>query len=97
MKLRFTPQAVADLGEIADYLKARSPSAASNVRASIYSGLERLLLFPTLGRRQTTESVRKLVTPRYGYLVYCTLHTDEEEVIVLAVKHPARERSYEDE
>ena len=39
MELRFTPRAVDDIGEIADYLKERSPAAALNVRAAIYRSL----------------------------------------------------------
>lgn len=77
-------------------LKARSPSAAIKVRAAIYASLEQLLTFPELGRRQRTERVRKLVTRRYGYLVYYTVDAAHDEIIVLNVKHPAREREHED-
>ena len=96
MNLRFTPQALDDVTEIADYLKERSPSAAVKVRAAIYASLEQLLLFPSLGRRQQTEGVRKLVTRRYSYLVYYTLDAAHDEIVVLNVKHPARQRNHED-
>ena len=96
MKLRFTPAAVDDITEIADYLRARSPSAAVKVRAAIYASLKQLLLFPSLGRRQQTEGVRKLVTRRYSYLVYYTLDAAHDEIVILNVKHPAREREHED-
>ena len=97
MRLRFTPRAVGDLAQIADYLKARSPASAITVRAAIYANLERLLVFPRIGRRQSTEGVRKLVTSRYGYLVYYTLDSARDEIVVLAVKHPARERNHQDD
>ena len=96
MKLRFTPRALDDIAEVADYLKARSPSAAINVRAAIYSSLGQLLLFPSLGRRQQTEGVRKLVTRRYSYLVYYTIDVANDEIIILNVKHPARDREHDD-
>jgi plasmid stabilization system protein ParE len=96
MRLRFTPRAVEDLAAISDYLKARSPSAALKVRHAIYASLELLLLFPSIGRRQKTEGVRKLVTSRFGYLVYYSIDAAHDEIIVLAVKHPAREREHED-
>jgi plasmid stabilization system protein ParE len=70
MKLRFTPQATANLIEIADCLRARNPTAATRVKAAIYDSLQHLLLFPEVGRRQKTAGVRKLVTRRYAYLVY---------------------------
>ena len=96
MNLRFTPQALDDLTKIADYLKERSPSASARVRAAVYAGLEQLLLFPSLGRRQQTEGVRKLVTRRYSYLVYYTLDIAHDEIVVLNVKHPSRQRNHED-
>ena len=42
------------------------------------------------------EGVRKLVTRRYSYLVYYTVDEAAEEIIILTVQHPAREREYED-
>jgi toxin ParE1/3/4 len=54
------------------------------------------VLFPEIGRRQTVEGVRKLVTRKYPYLVYYTLDLAAEETIILTIQHPAREREYED-
>jgi toxin ParE1/3/4 len=73
MKLRFTPRAVQDLSAIADYLRARNPVAAQNVRAAILHSLQNLVLFPEAGRRQIVQGVRKFVTRKYPYLVYYTL------------------------
>jgi len=63
MKLRFTPRSIANIIEIADYIRARNPEAAKRVRSDIYAALRNLLLFPAAGRLQTTAGVRKLVTP----------------------------------
>lgn len=96
MKLRFTARAAENLVVIADYLHERNPMAALRVRATIYEGLQNLLLFPRAGRPQTHEGVRKFVTPRYGYLIYYLVDEAADEIVILAVKHPARERDYED-
>jgi toxin ParE1/3/4 len=96
MKLRFTRRATANLIEIADYLHERSPAAAVRVRAAIYDSLRNLLLFPRVGRPQTAEGVRKLVTIKYAYLVYYTVSEETDEVIVLSIKHPAQRRDFED-
>ncbi len=37
--------------------------------------------------------VRKLVTRRYPYLVYYTCDLAADEIIVIAIQHPARERA----
>jgi len=52
MKLRFTAQALADIAEIADFIRAENPQAAEKVRASILESLRNLALFPRAGRPQ---------------------------------------------
>lgn len=96
MKLHFTPRATENLIAIADYLHERNPAAARRVRAAIYEGLQNLLLFPHAGRPQTTEGVRKLVTPQYPYLIYYLVDEPADELVVLNVKYPAQQRDHED-
>ena len=96
MKLRFTPRAAQDLAGIADFIRARNPAAALRVRATILNSLQNLVLFPEVGRRQTVKGVRKFVTRKYPYLVYYTVDQDTEEIIILAIQHPAREREHSD-
>jgi plasmid stabilization system protein ParE len=40
--------------------------------------------------------VRKLVTRRYGYLAYYALDEQAEEVVILTIQHPARDRPFTD-
>ena len=74
----------------------RNPEAAGRVRASIYDCLQNLLLFPLIGREQHEHAVRKLVTPRFGYLVYYTVDEATAEIVILSFKHPTQERGYDD-
>jgi toxin ParE1/3/4 len=92
MRLRFTPLATQDLAAIADYIHAHNPAAAQNVRAAILYSLQNLVLFPEVGRRQSIEGVRKLVTRKYPYLVYYRLDQGVDEIVVLTIQHPALER-----
>jgi toxin ParE1/3/4 len=96
MKLRFTPRAAQDLAAIADYIRAHNPAAALRVRAAILHSLQNLVLFPQVGRAQTVEGVRKLVTRKYPYLVYYTVDEASQEIIILTVQRPAREREHDD-
>jgi len=96
VKLRYTPRATRDLVEIAEYLRARNPSAALAVRDAILRSLQDLVLFPAIGRRQNVEGVRKLVTRRYRYLTYYTIDQVAEEVVILTIQHSARRRAYLD-
>lgn len=65
--------------------------------AAILESLRNLARFPRLGQPQKVEGVRKLVTRRYPYLVYCTLDEEAGDVVILTIQHPAREREYTDE
>jgi plasmid stabilization system protein ParE len=96
MKLRFTPRATQDLIDIADYIRERNAAASLRVRAAILESLQNLVLFPEVGRRQSVEGVRKLVTRKYPYLVYYTLDPAVEEIVILTIRHPAREREHQD-
>jgi plasmid stabilization system protein ParE len=94
VKLPFTPRATRDLEEIAEYLRTRNPSAALAVRDAILRSLQNLILFPTVGRPQNVEGVRKLVTPKYRHLVYYMIGEGAEEIVILTIQHPARGHEY---
>ncbi len=96
MKLRFTDRAAQDLVDIADYVREHNPQAALRVRDTILESLQNLVLFPLIGRQQTVESVRKLMTRRYPYLVYYTTDEEAEEIVILAIRHPSRDREHSD-
>jgi toxin ParE1/3/4 len=96
MKLRFTPRAVANVIEIADYIYQHNPAGAERVRAAIYESLQNLILFPHVGRRQKGEGVRRFVTSKYGHLVYYTVDEAAGEIVILSVQHPSRRREHED-
>jgi len=97
VKLRFTPRATSDLTEIADFIRAESPQGARRVRDAILNSLQVASAFPRIGRRQSIDGVRKLMTRRYGYIVYYTLDVGLDEFVVLSIQHPARARPMQDE
>jgi len=81
---------------IADYIRARNPAGALRVRGAILESLQNLVAWPEIGRRQTEEGVRKLVTRKYPYLIYYKIDAAADEIVVLTIQHPARQRQYED-
>jgi plasmid stabilization system protein ParE len=96
MKLLFSRRAACDLVQIADYIRQENPAAAQQVRATILESLNILAEFPRLGRLQTASDVRKYVTRKYPYLVYYRIDAAREEIVVLTIQHPARERDFAD-
>jgi toxin ParE1/3/4 len=66
------------------------------VRAAILESLQDFILFPELGRRQAVKGVRKLITRKYSYLVYYSLDQSADEIVILTIQHPVRDREYKD-
>jgi toxin ParE1/3/4 len=90
MKIGLSRRAEADLGKIADYLRERNPGAAIRVREAIMAALKTLAAFPESGRRQAANGVRKVVVPRYPYIVYYTIDHEYDEIVVVHIRHGAR-------
>ena len=96
MKLRYSQRAKRDLDSIGDYIRERNPEAALRVRAAIVRSLRTLVMFPHIGRQQNALGVRKLVRHRYPYLVYYVVDDSLEEIVILTIQHPARDRPSSD-
>ena len=94
MTLQYTPRAIADLAEIGEYLKSRSPPGAKRVQAAILGTLQMVVRFPHVGRLQTLATVRKIGLRSYPYLIYYSVELDE--IVVLSIQHGARMQDYED-
>jgi len=97
LRVRFAAQAIIDLTEIADYLSARTPAAAIRARKAIRDGTRLIAAFPYSGRQQNEPHVRKLVTLRYAYLIYYKVDISNDEIAILSIRHPARERTFSDD
>ena len=96
MKLVYTPRAIADLTEIADYLVSRSPMGAERVRTAILTTLQIIIDLPQAGRLQASDAVGKIAVRRYPYIVYYRIDDDAGEIAVLTVQHSARQRAFRD-
>lgn len=89
MKIRFSPQARADVSAAVEYLVERSPAAAARLSASVLGTIERLAAGEFEGPQQrltTGETVRSWPVPplRIYY------QRREDEFLVLRVYHQAR-------
>ena len=87
--LRWSRRALADLDRIARRIAADKPLAAAEFVAGVRTSVERLTIFPMLGRAGALVDTRELVAHR-NYLVTYRLRGDE--VQLLQVWHVARNR-----
>ena len=89
MNLRYTPKALAELADILAYIAERSPQGARNVQARIQAITALLVQHPHSGQLTSDSGLRRIVTPPYPYLVF--YEVTAEEVVIIGVRHAARE------
>jgi addiction module RelE/StbE family toxin len=84
MRIRWSPEAAADLERIAAYFEERSPDTAQRLIQAIYKGIEDLQTFAQRGRPGLVPGTRELVFPALGFVVY---EITEDTVDVLRIVH----------
>jgi toxin ParE1/3/4 len=93
VRVRYTPQARADIEQIYHYLDERSPSGAINVLRAIYAGAQFIAEHPQASQRTDNPMVRVKVVRRYRYKIFYRIIGDDV-VEILHVRHTSR-RSWE--
>ena len=88
MRVRYTPEARANLEDIFTYLDERSPAAARSVKEGIVRAIQRLADYPLVAPETDEPGVRELIIVRYPYKVY--YQVEQEEVRIVHIRHAAR-------
>jgi toxin ParE1/3/4 len=83
MQVRWSPDAVADLQHIVDYIRADNPVAARRVGRKIYDRLNALGALPYGGKKGRVDGTRELALPPLPFIaVYRVLeHADSVEIV----------------
>ena len=88
MKVRYTRRALRQLAEILDYIDARSPQGADNVKRRLQAVIDLLADHPNSGRLTSKEGIRRAVARPYPYLIF--YRADASGIVVLGIRHAAR-------
>ncbi|MHB8302310.1 MAG: type II toxin-antitoxin system RelE/ParE family toxin [Acidobacteriaceae bacterium] len=88
MKARWTTLALQRLREARLYIEVENPRTASAIGSRIEEGVDRLALFPEMGRTGRRAGTRELVIPATNFIVAYRVMADT--IDVLAVLHGAR-------
>ena len=87
MKIRYTPEAIHDLGRLREFIEIKNPVAAQRVAKELLLGIDKLKVFPKMGvqvlKAPQPELVRDLFIGNYTvrYLIA------KEELIILRLWH----------
>ena len=91
MRLRYTLPALADLASILAYVADRSPQGAARIHNRIRAVTELLLRYPEAGAVTDDQTIRRMTTTPYPYLIF--YEATDAEIIIHAVRHGARDPS----
>ena len=92
MKVRFTQFALAEYGTVLSYIRLHSVVGAENVQRRVDKIIADLEQFPFVGTPIGHAGVRMLVATPFPYLIYYVVREAEGEVIVVDIRHGARDR-----
>ncbi len=96
MKVRYTETALAEIDEIFSYIASDSSTAADRVIGYVEHTIGLIGKLPKMGRLKYRQVVRMLPVRRYPqYLVFYAI--EDNEVVILNVRHAARRRPWEDD
>jgi len=90
MKLRWSPGARRDLKSIKAYFMERNPVASEKTGAEIIRAVQRLEVFPQLGRPAHHSNLRLMQVPELPYLI--PYRVEGENIQIVAVFDERRER-----
>jgi len=76
------------MADILDYIEARSPQGAENVKRRLKAAIDLLADHPKSGRATDKGDLRRLVANPYPYVIY--YRTDAIGVVIHGVRHTAR-------
>lgn len=76
-----------DLEALTEYISEDSPTTALEVFTTIRRSVEKLKLYPFVGREGRIERTRELVIPGLPYII---VYSIAQEVRILAVLHASR-------
>ncbi len=94
MNVVFTPRALRDVLNIANYFEKNALPGAVNVRQAIHDTVALVSEYPGAGRRQHSHGVRKIATRDYPYLIY--YRTNAGRIEIISIRHAARRRLFRD-
>lgn len=90
MNVNFTPQALADLHHIRDYITEFDRAAADRVVSRIRQAAQMFERFPEIGRPGDVEGTREFAIPGLSYIITYRI-ASVTDVDILTILHDRRQ------
>jgi toxin ParE1/3/4 len=90
MRLRWSPDAVADLESIVEYIRLDNPAVAQRIGQTIYDRLSVLGKFPRAGRIGRVEGTREFPLPPLPFIGVYRVIANAEVVEIVNIIHGAQ-------
>ena len=89
MRVRFAPNARAELTDILSMVRERSPTGARRISAKVRGMRATLAAYPNAGRQVDLAGVRVIVVRPFPYLLFYEVR--DAEVVVVSIRHASRD------
>jgi toxin ParE1/3/4 len=96
MKIVFSARATAEFKSIARYFMKINPAVAKAISNDIRKAVKLLDRHPEIGKRQDVPGTRRVVSTRYGYLIYYRPLAAEGSVEIITIIHGRQQRPFQD-
>ena len=90
MRIRWSPDAVADLASIVEYIRLDHPAAAQRIGRTIYERLSVLREFPRAGRLGRVEGTREFPLPPLPFIAVYRVVGTADIVEIANIIHGAQ-------
>jgi plasmid stabilization system protein ParE len=90
-----SPDALTDIERVREFLHINNPEAAKRALRVIFAALDKLTVFPDLGRPTTEEGICQIII-RFGaagYIVRYVVLPENGDVLVLRIWHGREART----
>jgi addiction module RelE/StbE family toxin len=94
VKIRYRPNALAQLDNIFAYIAVHSQPSAHRVIARIKRSIDQLADFPYSGRRSEIADIRELPIVRYPYIVFYAVDEPADQALILRVRHTSQDPAH---
>jgi toxin ParE1/3/4 len=88
VKVRYTRRALRQMTEVLEYIEARSPNRAENVKRRLQGIIDLLADHPNSGRIVNRGGLRRFMVIPYHYVIF--YRADATGIVIHGVRHGAR-------